>query len=119
MSMYRKQSRYEIDPSDARRNAVMNARIQLMTGAAILIAGLFTADSFSQFGGMGGMSGRSHGANRGESNSQDKGTKHPTQQENDTYEQTEYRLSLLEEDLHLQPEQRAAWASFAARVRAY
>jgi hypothetical protein len=97
----------------------MKARVQLISGTAILIAGLLTADSFAQFGGMGGMSGRSRAGNRGDVNNQDKSIKRPTQQDNDTYEQIEYRLSLLEEDLHMQPEQRAAWESFDAKVRAY
>ncbi len=37
----------------------------------------------------------------------------------EAYADIEYRLSLLQDDLELQPEQRASWNAFAEQVRAY
>ena len=100
----------------------MNARAQLLVGVVTFVFALAATDSFAQFGsrgGPGGMSGGSRGGNRDQGNSQDNRNNRPVQQESDTFEQMEYRLSLLEEDLHLQPEQHASWESFAGKVRAY
>jgi len=97
----------------------MGARARLLAGIAMLVFALAATESFAQFGGMGGMSGRSRGGNRDQGNSQENRNYRPVQQENDTFEQIEYRLQSLEEDLHLQPEQQASWGAFAAKVRAY
>ena len=92
-------------------------RAQLLAAVATLALALGAADCHAQFGGRGGLFGGSRGGNRDQSNSQ--GNKQPAQPEQDAYELTEYRLSLMEEDLHLQPGQRTAWESFADKVRAY
>jgi len=100
----------------------MNARGQLLAGIATLVFALGATDSYAQFGGRGGLGGvfgGSRGGNRDQGNRQDNRINRPAQQESDSYEQMEYRLSLLEEDLHLQPNQSAAWESFAGKVRAY
>jgi hypothetical protein len=97
----------------------MNARVQLLVGVATLVFALGASVSFAQFGGRGGMSGGSRGGNRDQGSSPVNRNDRPVQQESDTFEQIEYRLSLLEEDLHLQPGQHASWESFAGKVRAY
>ena len=89
------------------------------TGAqllAALILVLFTvaaADSHAQFGNRGRMDGGRAG-NRDQAN-----PIRPQQPDYDAYEQIDYRLSLLEEDLRLQPGQRAPWDAFAGKVRAF
>jgi hypothetical protein len=99
----------------------MFLRATVTAGVAMLVVALGATDSYAQFsggrGGMGGMSGGGRSGNRDQSNQENRNNNRPVQE--DTYEQMEYRLSLLEEDLHLRPEQRAAWEAFAGRVRAY
>ena len=95
----------------------MSARTPLLAVIATLMLMLGPADSFAQFGSKGGVFGGSRGGNRDQGKGSD--YRRPGQQDNDSYEQTEYRLSLLEEDLRLQSTQRAPWESFAGKVRAY
>ena len=97
----------------------MNFRARLLAGIVILVFALGTTTSFAQFGGWGGKSGGARSGNRNQGNTQESRNIRPPQQENDTYEQMEYRLQLLEEDLHLLPDQRNSWDSFAGKVRAY
>ena len=92
--------------------------------AVVIIALVFGAtDSFAQFGGsrggMGGMSGGSRGGGRDQNSKQDNRNNSQPQQAVDSYEQTEHRLQLMEEDIPLQPDQRPLWDSFAGKVRAY
>ena len=97
----------------------MKASVQLLAGVALLVLALGGADSYAQFGGRGGFGGM-RGGTRGEQANQGKNQDFRlAQPESESYEQIEYRLSLLEEDLHLQPEQRALWEFFASKVRAY
>jgi hypothetical protein len=94
----------------------MIARARLFAILATLALLLGAVDSHAQFGSK-GIFGGSRGGNKDQSKSQD--NSRPGQQGSESYEQTEYRLSLLEEDLHLQSAQRASWESFAGKVRAY
>jgi len=107
----------------AQKELYMNGRNQLSAGlvALALLSALAATDAFAQFGSRGGMMGGSRGgANRDQGNGQDGRNNRSAQQQGiDSYEQTEYRLSLMEEDLHLQPDQRPLWDSFANKVRAY
>jgi hypothetical protein len=92
----------------------MISRAQLWAVIATLVFVLDAIDCNAQFGGRG-----SRGANKDQGNSQDKRNNRPAQQQSDSSELMEYRLSLLEEDLHLQSGQRASWELFADKVRAY
>ena len=84
-----------------------------------LTLAVIATDVSAQYGGgvFGGRGGR--GMNRGDGTRPGNSTPRPVQSEEALADQAEYRLSLLEEDLHLQPEQRKAWQSFADSVRAY
>ena len=94
----------------------MCGRGYLPTVVAVLAVSIVSTDCLAQFGGgMGG--GRSGHRDRG--GYQDRRDSRPAQEQPQSYEQMEYRLSLLEEDLHLQPAQRASWDVFAEKVRAY
>ena len=101
----------------------MQARNLLLAGVATLAIAFAATDTFAQFGGRGGtggmMGGSRGGGNRDQSNNHDSRNNRSAQPAVDSYEQTEYRLSLMEEDLHLQPDQRLLWDSFANKVRAY
>jgi len=100
----------------------ITVRIQLLAIMATLVLALAAGDSYAQFGsrgGLGGMFGGSRGGRGSQSNNKDNANSRAAQQENDFFDQMQFRLALLEEDLHLQPEQRASWESFASRVRAY
>jgi hypothetical protein len=92
----------------------MNSGVLIRAVVVALALALCTADALAQFGGRGGR-----GGNRDQGGSQDSRSNRPALQESDTLEQMEYRLSLLEEDLRLQPTQTAAWDSFAGKVRAF
>jgi hypothetical protein len=105
------------------KGSKMNSRNRLLM-ALVAIALVFGATrSFAQFGGsrggMGGMTGGSRGGGSRDQNKQDNRNNSQTQQAVDSYEQTEYRLQLMEEDIHLQPDQRPLWDSFSSKVRAY
>jgi hypothetical protein len=97
----------------------MNVRARLLPAVTALVFALVATESCAQFGGMGGMGGRSRGGGRDQGYSQDYRNYRPAPQDSDSYEQTEFRLQLLEEDLHLQSAQQPAWEAFAGRVRAY
>jgi hypothetical protein len=103
----------------------MHYRKLLIAAIATIGIAVATTDSQAQMGGFGGFGGgsrgssRSQGGGRDQSNNQESRNNRPVQQELDSYEQTEFRLTLLEEDLHLQPAQLASWDSFAGKVRAY
>ena len=104
------------------RGSWTNARALLLAGIATLVFALVATDSFAQFGGRGGLGGvfgGSRGGNRDQGNRQGNRNDRPAQPVSDSYEQMEYRLLPLEEDLHLQPSQIASWESFASKVRAY
>jgi hypothetical protein len=102
----------------------MITRTRLLVWLTTLALAFGAADTFAQFGsrggmgGMGGMSGGSRGGHGNSGGNSDKTNRQP-QVDPNSYEQIEYRLSLLEEDLKLQQGQVAAWNTFADRVRAY
>jgi hypothetical protein len=90
---------------------------------------VFAADAEAQFGGFGGGMGGSRGGRSGSRGGGDSqggnqgGNRNErlVQQapEANNYEQTEYRLSLFQEDLRVTAEQSAAWQAFAGKTRAY
>ena len=95
--------------------------------AAVLISAfLMISDAAAQFGGSGGIfgggrsggkggrGGDSHGGGIGSRNE-----RQVTPPDANSYEQIEYRLSLLQEDLKLQADQTGSWQSFAAKTLAY
>ncbi len=88
--------------------------------AAVMFAGTVTAsamvDSFAQFGG--GMPGGGMRGNRNRSDGAAREQLHPPVQDNSP-EQIEDRLGMLEEDLHLAANQRAAWQACEEKVLAY
>ena len=85
-----------------------------------LALAVLATDVSAQYGGGGGFGGRGgRGMSRGDGTRPGNSTPRPILSEEALSDQAEYRLSLLEEDLHLQPEQRKAWQSFADSVRAY
>ena len=96
----------------------MSACLQLPFGILLLVFALGATDCLAQFGGrsgrggQGGMSGGSRGADRDQDF-------RPTRPDVESLEQVDYRLSILEEDLRLNPTQRTPWDSFAGKVRAY
>jgi hypothetical protein len=65
------------------------------------------------------MTGGSRGGGSRDQNKQDNRNNSQTQPALDSYEQTEYRLQLMEEDIHLDSAQRPLWDSFSSKVRAY
>ena len=104
----------------------MNLRKPLLLLTTLLSICMLVPDAYAQFGGIGGMggnrSGRMGGRNSGDSQSgsRDSRNERPvTAPDASSYEQTEYRLSLLEDDLHLTPDQSAAWLSFSSKARTY
>ena len=103
----------------------LHGRALLLAGVAALGIALAATDCHAQMGGFGGFGGnsrggRSQGGSRDQNNNQqDYRNNRPLQPDSDSYEQIEFRLTLLEEDLHLQPAQLALWDSFAGKVRAY
>jgi len=92
----------------------------LILSVFTLALAVIATDVSGQYGGGGMFGGRGgRGMNRGDATRSGNSTQRPVQSEEALYDQTEYRLSLLEDDLHLQPEQRQPWQSFADKVRAY
>jgi hypothetical protein len=111
-------------PADdnALKGLYMKSRSHLLIGLVTFALAFGATDTFAQFGsrgGSGGMMGGSRGGGNRDQSGQDNRRNSPVQQAVDSYEQTEYRLQLMEEDLHLQPAQRPVWDSFATKVRAY
>jgi len=87
-------------------------------------AALLVADASAQFGGIfGSGQGRRSGGNRGADtqggNQQSRNERPAAAPDPNSYEQIEYRLSLLQEDLKLTGEQNGTWQTFAAKTRAY
>ena len=91
---------------------------------------LVVSDAFSQVGGGfggglgGGMGGRSHG-NRNSTGDQS-GNERKANAEKDresqdpaSFEQINNRLSIIQQEIKLEPEQLGAWLAFASKVRAY
>ena len=110
------------------------ARIHLMRQQYLLsicvfllaVIGLSATDAlaqFSVFGGRGGRPGGGVGGARGiEPPLQGSGSRNErriTAPEADSYEQIEYRLSTLHDELKLTPAQDMAWQSFATKTRAW
>ena len=77
-------------------------------------------DTFAQFGGRGGIFGRTPRNGRGDRgySGQDQ-TNHADLPPPDLYQQTQHRLMVLEVELQLQAEQQEAWRTFSQKVLAY
>ena len=69
----------------------------------------------------GGMGGRSHGNRNAESGADHKANaeKAPEVPDPTSYEQINYRLSLIQEELKLEPAQIGVWLTFSSKVRAF
>ncbi len=90
---------------------------------------LLVPDALAQVGGGfggsmgGGMGGRSHGGRNtnGDTSGESKtnAEKRPEIPDPNGFEQISYRLSLIQEELKLEPGQLGAWLSFASKVRSY
>jgi hypothetical protein len=94
--------------------------------AVLFSALLVISDASAQFGGGGGVFGgsRSGGKSGRGSDSQGSGSgsrneRQVTSPDSNSYDQIDYRLSLLQEDLKLKTEQNDAWQLFASKTRAY
>jgi hypothetical protein len=72
----------------------------------------------AQFGGSGGGN-RQRGGSTERHHSDTQKTARSELPAESTYEQIEYRLTLLEESLKLAPEQKSDWQNFAIKSRAY
>lgn len=92
--------------------------------AVLFSAALVVADANAQFGGIfgGSKSGRG-GGNRGgdaqNNNQQGSNERRVAAPDPTSYEQIEYRISYLQDDLKLTGEQTGPWQAFAAKARAY
>ena len=90
--------------------------IPALFGVAFLLA---SSVASAQFGGSGGGGGR-HRSSATDRDRTDTQKSAPSELPAEaTYEQIEYRLTLLEESLKLAPEQKADWQNFAIKARAY
>ena len=104
----------------------MNRYALILRLAALCSASLLISDASAQFGGGGGVFGGGRSGGKGSrggdsqgSNTTSRNERQVAPPEANSYEQTEYRLSLLQEDLKLRNEQNDAWQFFAGKVRAY
>jgi len=105
----------------------MLLRIFLVVLFAVTALALPFSDAIAQVGGGfgtgfgGGMSGRSHGNHNGDSGADHKVNAEKTPEVPDPtgYEQINYRLSLIQEELKLEPAQLGVWLTFASKVRAF
>jgi LTXXQ motif family protein len=84
-----------------------------------LIFAIGEPNSFAQFGGRGGLGGIFGGTSRGGRGNTPTGGNSVVRPLPDSYEQTEHGLALMEWDLHLTPQQKEPWQTFAGKVRAY
>jgi hypothetical protein len=104
----------------------MNIRLWTVVGAAITCGALLVADAAAQFGGgLGGGMGSSRAGRGGRTGDAATGARESRNErplpapDPSSYEQIDYRLSLLQEDLKLSAAQYATWQGFTEKVRAY
>lgn len=104
----------------------MQSHRMFLIVTAFLSGMLLVADASAQFGGIGGGVFGSRGARGGARGDIPPGGGQTSRNERtiagpdaNSYEQIEYRLSLLQDDLRLSAEQNPAWQAFATKVRAY
>lgn len=76
-------------------------------------------NSFAQFGGRGGMGGTFGGQPRMKRGNTQNSTGNVPRPVPDFYQQTDFRLSVMEANLELTPQQKQPWQTFADKVRAY
>lgn len=94
-----------------------NGWVLVITVGLVIAVG--ESNGYAQFGGRGGIGGIFGGTSRGgRGNIQNRGNAVPRLIP-DSYEQTEHSLAVMEMDLHLTPQQKEAWQSFADKVRVY
>lgn len=91
--------------------------VQRIACLSLLLFTVAATDSYAQLGGRGSTGGRSGMPDKG-GNTENRGVRQP-QPDPESFEQIDYRLSLLEEDLRLSPAQRPHWDIFAGKVRAF
>ena len=108
--------------------AIMKLASAVLVVAIIASTSLSIPDASAQFGGMGGPFGGARGGrmDRGGRGGESQGINRESRNErpvvtpdSNSFEQIDYRLSLLQEDIKLTAEQSAAWQSFASKARAY
>ena len=96
--------------------------------ADVLSTSLSIPDASAQFGRMGGAFGGARGGrgDRGTRGGDAQGNNRENRNERpvgapdaNSFEQIDYRLSLLQEDIKLTAEQSAAWQAFASKARSY
>jgi hypothetical protein len=97
-------------------DAMKNSRWLL---AWMLTALLVVSDAQAQFGGGFGRGMRGGDRDRNSGNPAGHVERPPATPDPASYEQIDYRLMLLEEDLRLAPPQINVWQSFAGKVRAF
>ena len=105
----------------------MLLRIFMMMLVAVSTSVLPVSEAIAQMGGGfgsglgGGMGGRSHGNRNADSGADHKvnAEKAPEVPDPTSYEQINYRLSLIQEELKLETAQFGAWLTFASKVRAF
>jgi hypothetical protein len=104
------------------KSAVMQ-RHRLILPIAVLVAiALSAADACAQsgMGGMGGGRGGRNGGTNTQGNTQGGSSVQPmTPADPSSYGQIDYRLTLLQDELGLKPEQIGLWQSFAGKVRSF
>lgn len=96
------------------------ALLRILTMSVTLaMAALPVSQAFAQVGG--GFGGRSHGNRNGDPGGERKPNAEKAQEAPDpnSYEQINYRLSLIQEDIKPEPGQMDAWLAFTSKVRAY
>jgi LTXXQ motif family protein len=87
--------------------------------AASVIIAICEQNSFAQFGGRGGLGGIFGGQPRTRRGNTQNSTGNVPRPVPDFYQQTDFRLSVIEANLELTPQQKQPWQTFVDKVRAY
>jgi len=87
--------------------------------AASVIIAIAEQNSFAQFGGRGGSGGIFGGQTRTKRGNTQNSTGNVPRPVPDFYQQTDFRLSVLEANLELTPQQKQPWQTFVEKVHAY
>jgi len=102
--------------------AIMKPENLVLAVAIIVATCVSIPDASAQFGGSFGGARGSRGSRGGESqggNRDNRNQRPAAAPDANSYEQIDYRLSLLQEDIKLTAEQSAAWQAFASKARSY
>ena len=107
----------------SRRHSPQLRRRWLLPTLALLSASVLFSDAYAQYGGagMGGRMGRGDRGARSDSTGDARSQRadRPAAADAVSYEQIEYRLSTLQQDLKLTADQGGTWQAFADKVRAH